>query len=167
MRYLLYFFVFFSFAFASDAQTDIIPRTFNFAVSALILFFLLKDPVKAFFLKRKDAIAQLFESIQDKLKESEEKKAKIKKQLENSKTIASQIVRNSKEEAMLIVKKLAKQNEFNIKILQKQEQEAREIARNKMIRDVVKTNLSLLLKDEKLSADTDKILEIVTKRIAK
>ena len=53
---------------ASSAQgsgvTDIIPRTINFLIFAAILYYLIAQPAKEFYLSRKGDIANRLDSIQ-------------------------------------------------------------------------------------------------------
>jgi len=166
-KLLVLLFVSASFAFASgDSEYDILPRTVNFLIFASLVYYLLAEPIKSFFKSRKEDIAASFEQIQEKLKEAEAKKELAKKNLEAAKVKAAEIVENSKGEAELIKEKLIAQAKSDVEILHKQKEEAKDVARNHMVRDVIKTELEGVFASSDLKTDSSDILSSLIKKVA-
>ena len=53
----------------AEVETDIIQRTVNFLIFAGIVYYLIAEPVKAYFTGRTQGIADELEKVQNRLKE--------------------------------------------------------------------------------------------------
>lgn len=157
-----------SFAFASggSGETDILPRTVNFLIFASLVYYLIAEPIKGFFKDRKESIAASFEKIQEKLKEAEAKKEQAKKNYEAAKSKAVEIVEGSKKEAVLMKEKLVAQSKVDIEILHKQKEESMAVAKNQMVREIVKKELETIFASSDLKTDSSDILDSLIKKVA-
>ncbi len=166
-KLLILLFVSATFAFAAgETNYDIIPRTVNFLIFASLVYYLAAEPIKNLFAERKESIANSFEQIEEKLKEAESQKELAKKSLENAKTKAAEIVEYSKEEAQHMKQKLIAQNKSDVEVLHKQKEEAKVVAKNHMMRDVVKEELEKIFDSPDLKTDSSDILDSLIKKVA-
>ena len=147
-------------------ETDIIPRTINFMIFAAILFYLLAEPAKQFYLGRKAGIADKLDSIQEKLKESNGAKEAAQRKVEEAKANAKSLIETSKKEAQLLADKIAKETEFELQNLDKAFTEKTEIERRKMARDVVNGVLDQMFAGEAIALDKEELVNIVMKKVA-
>ncbi len=146
--------------------TDIGPRVFNFALLAILLYYLLADPIKNFLKGRTDSIASDLEEIEMKRQAAKDEKIKAELELKNAKAKAKEIVEDAKAEISLIKEKIKKQTEQELLALEKMTNEKMDIEKRKVLKN---TTLSIL--DENISSsdiplDANKIVEIVTKEVA-
>ena len=108
------------FASQGDPQnsTDIVWRTINFVVFALILWYLTAKPIKNFLVGRSRRIADELQKVQDKLTETKEAKEKAMRELQNAKKTADEILELSKKENKIVNDSIAAQCEMDLKILE-------------------------------------------------
>lgn len=78
-------------------HTDILARTVNFAIFAAIMYYLLAEPIKSFYLGRKSSIAGKLDAIQQKLKESSKAKEEAQSKVEEAKANANLLLKLQKK----------------------------------------------------------------------
>lgn len=166
MRAFVAFFICSVFVFASEHETsyDILPRTVNFVVFAILIYYLIANALADFFAKRKEEIASKFEKAQERITSAKSKQEQAKLDLEKAKDKATQIVQNSKKEAELLRKNLISKHEQVCEILRKQKEESQEVARKKMIREIVSQEMEVILGS--VSANKESMLNTLIKRMA-
>jgi F-type H+-transporting ATPase subunit b len=151
---------------AEGGHTDIVPRAINFFIFAAIMYYLLAEPAKTFYLSRRQGIADRLDSIQEKLKESNSAKEKAQQKVEEAKANAKSLVETSKKEAQMLADKIANETKSELKNLEKAFQEKTEIERRKMTRDVVSSVLDQMFDGETIALDKDELVTIVMKKVA-
>lgn len=149
-----------------SGSTDIIPRTVNFLIFASILYYLVAEPAKQFYLGRKGDIANRLDSIQVKLRESHGKKELALSKVEEAKATAKVLVETAKKEAVILSEKIAMDLHVEIENLDKAFQDKTDIERRKMTRAVVSEILDEMFKEGSVSLDNDEIVKIVNKKVA-
>ncbi len=147
-------------------STDIIPRTINFLIFAAILYYLIAEPAKQFYLGRKSSIATKLDSIQVKLRESSNKKENAQQKVEEAKATARVLVETAKKEAVLLGEKIASDVTIEIENLEKTFNDKVSIEKRKMTRSVVTEILDEMFKEGSISLDKDEIVTIVNKKVA-
>lgn len=149
-----------------SGTTDIIPRTINFLIFAAILYYLIAEPAKQFYLGRKGDIANKLDSIQVKLRESHGKKELALQKVEEAKASARVLIETAKKEAVLLSEKIAIDSNSEIENLDKAFNDKISIERRKMTRTTVCEILDELFKEGSISLDKDEIVKIVNKKVA-
>lgn len=154
--------------FASDAgvQTDILERTVNFFIFAAIIYYLLSDKLKAFFVGRTESIQAELDKVQDMMKESEKKVIDAKQEIENAKKIADELVSSANSDIEAIKRKVEVAMEKEIANLSKSFDEKTELETKKVKREVVQSVLDQLLSNENIDLTQEELTSIVLKKVA-
>ncbi len=154
--------------FASDAnvETDIIQRTVNFFIFIAILYYLLADKAKEFFVGRSASIQGELDKVQQVLKESETKVENAKIELENAKKLASEIVEGASADTALIKSKIEEVIDQEISHLYKNFDERIEVETKKIKKEVVSEILEELLNADNIAISQDELASIVLKKVA-
>lgn len=149
-----------------SGETDIVPRTINFAIFAAILYYLVAKPAKAFYKGRIAGIADKLNSIQVKVKQSIGAKESAQAKVEEAKAIAKSLIETAKKEAVLLSEKIIKDTKFELQNLDKSFNEKTEIERRKMTREVVNSVLDEVFNKDTISLDKEELVKIVMKKVA-
>ena len=154
--------------FASDAgvQTDILERTVNFFIFAAILYYLLSDKLKAFFVGRTQSIQSELDKVQEILKESDKKLTDAKQEVEDAKKVASELVSMAASEVEAIKKKIEVAVEQEITYLEKSFDDKTELETRKVKKEVVENVLNQLLSNDNIALSQKDIANIILKKVA-
>jgi len=152
--------------FASEGETDIVPRTINFLIFAAILYRFIAEPIKSFFKGRSEEIVKTLKSIQEKVEESKKAKEEALKKLEESKVLAQNIIEDAKKEAELIVSKMREDMKNELNLLEKYTEERKEIEKRKMVKTIVSETVEQLFSKEIQAFDNKELVNIVMKKVA-
>ena len=154
--------------FASDSsvQTDILERTVNFFIFVAILYYLLADKIKTFFVDRTKSIQSDLDKVQDMLKASEKKVADAKQEVENAKQVADELIASANADVEAIKTKVENAVEQEITYLSKSFDEKTDLEQRKVKREVVKNILNQLLSDDSIALSQDELANIVLKKVA-
>jgi len=150
----------------TGVETDIIQRTVNFLIFAGIVYYLIAEPVKAFFSGRSQSIADELNKVQDRLKESKSAKEAATAKIEEAKVLAEEIMTSCKKENMIINDKMASQLEFDLSNLEKQQNDLMDLDQRQMVRTVVEEVLKDALNQDNSGLDKDAFAEIIMKKVA-
>ena len=154
--------------FASDAnvETDILERTVNFFIFAAIIYYLLADKVKTFFVDRTKSIQADLDKVQDLLKASEKRIADAKLEIENAKKVAEELVESANNDVDAIKKKVEVALEQEIAFLSKSFDEKTELETRKVKKEVVQNVLNQLLSNENIELSQNELTNIISKKVA-
>jgi F-type H+-transporting ATPase subunit b len=154
--------------FASDAnvETDILERTVNFFIFAAIIYYLLADKVKTFFVDRTKSIQADLDKVQDLLKASEKRIADAKLEIENAKKVAEELVESANNDVDAIKKKVEIALEQEIAFLSKSFDEKTELETRKVKKEVVQDVLNQLLSNENIELSQNELTNIISKKVA-
>jgi len=154
--------------FASDngAGTDILERTVNFLIFAAILYYLLSDKLKAFFVGRTRSIQSELDKVQDILRESDKKLTDAKQEVEDAKKVASELVSIATSEVDAIKTKIEVAVEQEITFLEKSFDDKTELETRKVKKEVVENVLSQLLTNDNIALSQKDLANIILKKVA-
>ena len=154
--------------FASDAnvETDILERTVNFFIFVAIIYYLLADKVKTFFVDRTKSIQADLDKVQDLLKESEKRIADAKLEIENAKKVANELVDSANNDVDAIKKKVEVALEQEIAYLSKSFDEKIELETRKVKKEVIQGVLNQLLSNENIKLSQNELTNIISKKVA-
>lgn len=150
----------------AEVETDIIQRTVNFLIFAGIVYYLIAEPVKAYFTGRTQGIADELEKVQNRLKESKAAKEAANAKIDEAKKLAEEIMSSCKKENVIINEKMAAQLEFDLSNLEKQQSDVMELDKRQMVRQVVEEVLADALSQDNSGLDKDAFAEIILKKVA-
>lgn len=154
--------------FGSDQNvtTDIVERSVNFVIFIAIIYYLLADKLKTFFIGRTEDIQSELDKVQDMLKESEKKVADAKQEIEKSKQIANQLIDDANNDVDSIKRKIEVAIDQEISSLEKSFSEKTELETKKAKKLIVENVLNKLLSDENIAISDDELANIVLKKVA-
>lgn len=150
----------------AEVETDIVQRTVNFLIFAGIVYYLIAEPVKAYFTGRTKTIATELEKVQDRLKESKAAKEAANAKIDEAKKLAEEIMSSCKKENVIINEKMASQLEFDLTNLEKQQADIMGLDKRQMVRDLVEEVLADALTQDSSVLDKDAFAEIILKKVA-
>jgi F-type H+-transporting ATPase subunit b len=149
-----------------SGATDILPRTINFLIFAGILYYLLADTIKSYFVGRADSIAERLESVQEKLQEAKDQREEAVKAVDRAKESAEQIVATAKKEADILINKIDENLQSDLANLEKSFGERIEIEEKKTSRDVIENVMNEVFESENLGVSNQEIAQILKKKVA-
>lgn len=159
-------FVFASSEAGGAVETDIIPRTVNFVIFAVIIYYLLADKLKAYFSERTMSVRSELEKVQNILNESKQKYENAKVEVQNSKSIAEQIVADAKADIARIEQSIEKSVAEEIANLSKHFDEKIIIETRKAKKEVVAEVIEFMLNDDNLGVSDKEMSGIIVKKVA-
>jgi F-type H+-transporting ATPase subunit b len=152
--------------FASEGETDIVPRTINFIIFAGILYYLIGDKIVGFFEDRKNGIANDLDEVQKVLKESKDKKDAAVAKLREAEKIAEDIILIANKDSKVITEKMQQNVKVEISNLEKQQAEFMELEKKKVTQEVAREVLEELFEDGALAVSNQNIIDIIKKKVA-
>ena len=154
--------------FASDAsiETDILQRTVNFLIFIAILYYLLADKARAFFVDRTTSIQSELDKVQQVLKESAMKVQNAKNEVKNAQKIANEIVESANADIGSIKKSIENKVDQEIEHLSKNFDNKIEVETRKVKKEVVSEILDELLSSNDVISSQDELANIVLNKVA-
>jgi len=147
-------------------ETDFFPRIFNFAIFAGILYYLLANPIKNFFVGRKEGIANQLKEIEAKLQASKDEKKEAEARVEESKIKAEDIIKTANKEAEMLSSKIAEQSNNELILLEKQHQEKMILEERRVARDTIDEVLDENISNDDIHIDSKKVIDLISKKVA-
>ena len=157
-----------TYALASGGEggTDIVQRTVNFALFAGLVWYLVAEPVKSYFVGRSHGISDELQKVQDKLKETAELKKEATAKVSRAKKFAEELAITSKKENKIINDNIMAQCDNDLEIISKQLVVKMEFEQRKMVRMVVENTVNGILSDAGDSFDKKAMAQVILKKVA-
>ncbi len=147
-------------------ETDFWPRVVNFIIFASLLYYLLANPIKNFFVGRKEGIAGQLREIEERLQAAKNEKREAKARLDESSKRAEQIIADAKKEAILLAQKISKANKSELTLMEKQLSEKIILEERKSAREAIDEILSENITNDDIMINEAKIVDILSKKVA-
>jgi len=147
-------------------ESDFWPRVINFTIFALILYYLVANPIKNFFKDRREGIAGQLKEIESKLQAAKDEKREAQARLEESANKAAEIIEDAKLEAKILAEKIADASVNELEVLEKQFAEKTALEERKAAREVIDEVLSENITTDDIALDESKIVDIISKKVA-
>jgi len=147
-------------------ENDFIPRVVNFTIFAGILYYLLANPMKAFFKGRSEGISAQLNEIEEKLTVAKNEKQEAEERLKESEKKANEIIEDAKKEAIVIAQKIATNNQNDLVLLEKQLEEKITLEERKAAREAIDEVLSENITSDDIMLSETKIVDIISKKVA-
>ena len=170
-RILVFMLMMSTFALASSGNaehggTDIIQRTVNFLLFAGLIWYLVAEPAKNYFVSRSQAIADEMRKVQDKLKETASLKKDALTKVSVAEKFAADLAISSKKENKIVNDAIMTQCDADVEIMIKQQAALMEFEQRKMVRNVVETTLTEVLAQSDDSFDKEAMANVILKKVA-
>ena len=147
-------------------ETDFWPRVVNFTIFAALLYYLIANPIKNFFVGRKEGIAAQLKEIENKLQAAKDEKKEAQIRLDESDKRAEQIIVDAKKEAILLAQKISEANENELILMEKQLEEKMTLEERKSAREAIDEVLSENITNDDIMIDEAKVVDIISKKVA-
>ena len=151
---------------AEGGSTDIIQRTVNFLLFAGVVWYLVAEPIKAYFNSRSEGVADELKKVQDKLNETITLKKEALARISDAEKFADELVVSSKKENKVINDNIMLQCEAELETLGKQNASLTDFEQRKMVRTVVEDVLSEVLSQSGDSFDKKAMADVILKKVA-
>lgn len=158
-----------TYALASDAEhagTDIVQRTVNFLLFAGLVWYLVAEPVKSYFIGRSQAIASELQKVQDRLNESISLKKDALSKISDAEKFAEGLRASSKKENRILNDNIMVQCNTELETLGKQQVSLMEFEQRKMIRLLVEEILNDVLNQSSDNFDKQAMANVILKKVA-
>jgi F-type H+-transporting ATPase subunit b len=147
-------------------ESDYWPRVINFVIFAVLLWYLLANPIKNFFKGRSEGIAGQLKEIESKLQAAKEEKKEAQARLDESVKKAEQIIEDAKKEAAILAQKIAEANAQELEVMEKQFKEKIALEERKATREAIDEVLSENITNDDIMLDESKIVDIISRKVA-
>lgn len=151
---------------AEGGSTDIIQRTVNFLLFAGLVWYLVAEPIKAYFNSRSQGVADELKKVQDKLNETIALKKEALAKISDAEKYAEALAVSSKKENKVINDNIMVQCEVELETLGKQNASLTEFEQRKMVRTVVENVLNEVLSQSSDSFDKKAMADVILKKVA-
>jgi len=157
-----------TYALASGGEggTDIVQRTVNFALFAGLVWYLVAEPAKSFFVGRSKGIADELQKVQDKLKETANLKKEATAKVSEANKFAKDLAVTAKKENKILNDNIMTQCNVDLENLSKQQEVQMDFEQRKMVRKVVEDTLNNVLSDSSNSFDKKAMAQVIMKKVA-
>ncbi len=151
---------------AEHAGTDILQRTVNFAIFTALIWYLIAEPVKNYFVGRSKGIADELKKVQEKLNESILNKKEALAKISEAEKFAEALKVSSKKENKILNDKIMLQCETDLEILSKHQVSLKKFDERKMVRQVVVDVLDKVLSQSSKGFDKESMVSVILKKVA-
>ncbi|SFV71138.1 ATP synthase F0 sector subunit b [hydrothermal vent metagenome] len=145
-------------------EYDFLPRLVNFSIFISLLFYVLTQPVKAFFKGRSADIATQLNEIEIKLQVAKDEKKEAQMRLTSSEEKAKEILVDAEAEAKLLAGKIVLANENELLLLDKQQEEKITLEERKSAREAIDEVLSENITTDDINLSEKKVIDILSKK---
>jgi F-type H+-transporting ATPase subunit b len=147
-------------------ESDFWPRVINFSIFAIVVYYLVANPIKSFFKGRSEDIETSLEEIEQRLQKAKDEKQEAQNRLDESEKKAKEILVDAKAEAEFLAKKIIETNENDLISLDKQFEEKTSLEERKSAREAINEILSENLSNDDILIDEVKVAQIISKKVA-
>ena len=150
----------------SMSNSDFWYRVLNFSIFVSLIYYLVANPIKAFFKGRQEGIAKRFKEIEDKLNASKEAAKVAEENLVASQAKSDEMKKDAVTEGAILADNIAKKNSDTLASLEKQSAEKMEHESKKMAKDTIDTLLQDAITNDDIAVDESKVVSLVSKKVA-
>ena len=151
---------------AEHGGTDIVQRTVNFLLFAGLVWYLVAEPAKNYFVARSQSIADDLQKVQDKLNESVALKKEALDKITEAQKFAEELSISTKKENKILNDNIMLQCESDLETIAKQNVSLMEFEQRKMVRTVVEDVLNEVLSQSSDDFDKEAMANVILKKVA-
>jgi F-type H+-transporting ATPase subunit b len=147
-------------------ESDFWPRVINFTIWISLLYYLIANPIKNYFLGRSEGIAGQLNEIEVKLQAAKDEQKEAQSRLDESHKKATQIIDDAKNEAKFLAQKISESNDKELVLMEKQLEEKMILEERKSARETIDSVLSENITNDDIMIDSGKVVDIISKKVA-
>lgn len=147
-------------------ESDFWPRVINFTIWIALLYYLIANPIKNYFLGRSEGIAAQLNEIEVKLQSAKNEQKEAQSRLDESYKKVAQIIDDAKNEAIILAQKISESNENELALMEKQLEEKMIMEERKSARETIDSVLSENITNDDIIIDASKVVDIISKKVA-
>ena len=151
---------------AEHGGTDIVQRTVNFLLFAGLIWYLIAEPAKDYFVARSQGIADDLQKVQDRLNESVTLKKEALEKITEAQKFAEELAVATKKENKILNDNIMLQCESDLETMVKQNTSLMEFEQRKMVRTVVEDVLNEVLSQSGNDFDKEAMANVILKKVA-
>ncbi|MBN2721359.1 MAG: F0F1 ATP synthase subunit B [Campylobacterales bacterium] len=146
-------------------ETDFVPRVFNFLIFAGILYYLLANLIKDFFVGRQDGIANQLKDIESRLQLAKKQQKDAQNMVKESEKKAKEIVADAKKEALFLSDKVMQNNVQELSFLDKQLEEKMELESRKSARETINEVLNENITNDDIVIGENRVVSMISNKV--
>jgi F-type H+-transporting ATPase subunit b len=147
-------------------NSDFFYRVFNFAIFAGLVYYLVANPIKEFFIGRSEGIANRLKEIEAKLQATKDAKKEAEANLLKAEAKAKEIIADAANEAKLLATNIAEKNEALLTMMEKQAVEKQLLESKKATRTTINNLLEDGITNDDIAIDESKVVSLISKKVA-
>ncbi|SFV71085.1 ATP synthase F0 sector subunit b [hydrothermal vent metagenome] len=147
-------------------ESDFKYRILNFAIFAGLVYYLVANPIKAFFVGRREDIANQLAEIEEKLKASKNERVLAEENLVKASKKAEELIVDAGKEAKLLSSAIAEKNENSLTLLEKHAKEKQEVEVKKATKATIDAILNSGFDNSDINVDEAKVVSLISKKVA-
>ncbi len=147
-------------------DSDFKYRVLNFTIFAGLIYYLVANPIKAFFVGRSQGIANRLKEIEEKLQASKNERLAAEENLAKAEEKAKEIVADAANEAKVLAAKIAEKNVALLSQLEKQALEKQELETKKAMRSTIDEVLNSGITNDDITVDESKVISLISNKVA-
>ncbi len=147
-------------------NSDFFYRVLNFTIFAGLIYYLVANPIKEFFVGRSQGIANQLKEIEEKLQASKKERLAAEENLAKAEEKAKEIVADATNEAKVLAAKIAEKNATLLSQLEKQALEKQELETKKAMRNTIDEVLNSGITNDDITLDESKVISLISKKVA-
>jgi len=147
-------------------DSDFFYRVLNFSIFAGLIYYLVANPIKAFFVGRSEGIANQLKEIEAKLQASKNERLVAEENLVKAQEKAKELVADAGNEAKILVTNIAEKNSVTLIQLEKQALEKQELESKKAIRNTIDSILNEGITNNDIVVDESKVVSLISNKVA-
>ena len=151
---------------AEHGGTDIVQRTVNFLLFAGLIWYLIAEPAKNYFVSRSQGIADELQKVQIKLNESIDFRKDALTKISEAEKFAEELAIASKKENKILNDNIMVQCESDLEIIAKQNTSLMEFEQRRMVQNVVEDILNEVLSQSDDGFDKEAMANVILKKVA-
>ena len=147
-------------------NSDFFYRVLNFSIFAGILYYLLANPIKAYFSGRSEGIAKQLEEIEEKLQASANERLSAEENVKKSEKRATEIISDAGLEAQTLADNIAEKNAVALTLLEKQADAKQALSTKKATQATIDTLLNDGFDNSDIAVDEAKVVSLISGKVA-
>jgi F-type H+-transporting ATPase subunit b len=147
-------------------NSDFFYRVFNFTIFAGLVYYLVANPIKDFFIGRSEGIANQLKEIEEKLQASKDAKKEAEANFAKAEAKAKEIVADAADEAKVLSSNIAEKNESSLELMDKQAVDKQSLESKKATRATIDNLLNNGFENDDIAVDEAKVVSLISKKVA-
>ncbi len=147
-------------------DSDFKYRVLNFTIFAGLVYYLVANPIKAFFSGRSENISNQLVEIEEKLNASKNERRLAEENVAKAENKAKEIISDAEKESKLLASAIIEKSENTLSLLEKQLEEKQEVEVKKATKETINAVLNDGFDNSDINIDETKVVSLISKKVA-